>query len=372
MYTLKKQSIVSKARRGEVQTEHGVIQTPFFMTIATRGAVKTLTTEDMRQLQAQIILSNTYHLNMRPGTELLDKAGGLHSFMKWDGPILTDSGGYQVFSLAKMRKISEQGVKFKDPVSGTSYELTPERVIDIQLSIGSDIMMVLDECPALPCTKTEMEKSIALTHRWAQRAYDYRQSLIDSKKIKAGRHNLFGIVQGGVDKELRKHSLETLSSIPFDGYAIGGLAVGEPREEMYEMLDFLTPQMPENKPRYLMGVGKPEEIVHAVKQGVDMFDCVIPTRHARHGQLFVFTDRENLNGDFYEAINITNEKYENDFTVVDETYTDQFSFTYTKAYLRHLFKTNELLAYRLATLHNVRFYLELMTLIRKAIEEDRL
>lgn len=372
MYTLKKQSSKSNARRGELKTSHGVIQSPFFMTIATRGAVKTLTTEDMRQLGAQIILSNTYHLNMRPGVDLLNEIGGLHPFMQWDGPILTDSGGYQVFSLAKMRKLSEKGVKFKDPVSGTSYELTPEGVIDIQRAIGSDMMMVLDECPALPCTKEKMQTSIALTHRWAQRAYDYKERLIAEGAFAADRHRLFGIVQGGTDKELRKESLDTLAAIPFDGYAIGGLAVGEPREEMYEMLDYLTPLMPADKPRYLMGVGKPEEIVHAVKQGVDMFDCVIPTRHARHGQLFVFTDRTNLNGDFYKTINITNEQYEKDFTVVDETYTDQFSFTYTKAYLRHLFKTNELLGYRLATLHNVRFYLELMALIRKAIEEDNL
>lgn len=372
MYKKIKQSSVSKARLSELTTAHGTIQGPFFMTIATRGAVKTLTTDDMRRLEAPIILSNTYHLNLRPGVESLNELGGLHSFMRWDGPILTDSGGYQVFSLARMRKLTENGVTFKEPVSGAKIELTPERVIDIQLAIGSDIMMVLDECPALPCSKEDMEKSISLTHRWAKRAYDYRQQLIEQGICSKERNRLFGIIQGGTDLELRKQSLEVLSTIPFDGYALGGLAVGEPREEMYKVLDAIADQMPEDKPRYLMGLGKPEEIVYAVQQGIDMFDCVIPTRHARHGQLFVFKDRENLTGDFYETVNITNERFKHDLDVVDPTYTDLPEFQYSKAYLRHLFKTDEMLGYRLATMHNVRFYLELMQLIRQHIEEGKL
>lgn len=373
MYSLKQQSKTSKARRGEVRTPHGVIQTPFFMTIGTRGAVKTLTTQEVKELGAQIILSNTYHLNIRPGTDILNKAGGLHKFMKWDGPILTDSGGYQVFSLAKMRKLSEEGVTFKDNVSGAKHELTPKKVIDIQLAIGSDMMMVLDECPALPCTREDMKTSIDLTHRWAKRAYDYREKLITEGAIKREDHRLFGIVQGGTYEDMRKESVEALSQIPFDGYAIGGLAVGEPREEMYMILEAITPLMPEDKPRYLMGVGKPEEIVTAVKNGVDMFDCVIPTRHARHAQLFVFKNRGDLNSDeFYETINITNEKFEADFEPLDKNCSCYTCQNHTRAYLRHLFKTNELLGMRLATLHNVRFYLELMSIIRLHIEEGKL
>lgn len=350
------------------------------MPIATRGAVKTLTTAEMSELGAQIILSNTYHLNIRPGVELLDKAGGLHNFMNWTGPILTDSGGYQVFSLAKMRKISDEGVKFKDEVEGKTHLLTPENVIDIQLAIGSDIMMVLDECPALPCTREDMQKSLDLTHAWAKRAFDYRQSLIAHGSIEFGRHQLFGIVQGGTFEDMREQSASALKEIDFDGYAIGGLAVGEEREDMYKILEAVTPLLPEDKPRYLMGVGKPEEIVFAVKQGVDMFDCVIPTRHARHGQVFVFTNRSNVGADvpagsaadWYQTINLTNANLAEDFSPLDPDCTCFTCRNHTKAYLRHLFATNEMLGYRLASLHNVRFYLELMSLIRKAIEAGEL
>jgi queuine tRNA-ribosyltransferase len=371
MYTLKKSSEISRARRGELTTAHGVIQTPFFMTIATRGAVKTLTTADVKDLGAQIILSNTYHLNLRPGTDLLKKAGGLHDFMKWDGPILTDSGGYQVFSLAGMRKISEEGVSFKDEISGSKHMLTPEIVIDIQLAIGSDIMMVLDECPALPAEKKTIKESLDLTHRWAKRAVDYRAKLIKDKQINRERHQLFGIVQGGTYQDLRRESAQYLSSLELDGYALGGLAVGEPREDMYKILEAVTPDLPKEKPRYLMGVGKPEEIVYAVKQGIDMFDCVIPTRHARHGQVFVFQKRENLEGDFCETINLTNESLTEDFAPLDSGCTCFTCQNHTRSYLRHLFKTNEMLGYRLATLHNVRFYLELMQRIRELIESGK-
>ena len=372
MFELKQISKKSAARRGELVTEHGIIQTPFFMTIATRGAVKTLTTEEVKTLGAQIILSNTYHLNIRPGPALLEKVGGLHSFMNWQGPILTDSGGYQVFSLAKMRKVTKDGVTFKDELSGDKHFLTPEKVVDIQRSIGSDIMMVLDECPAWPCSEPEMEKSIALTTAWAKRAYDHRQKLIEEGQIKAGRHKLFGIVQGGTYLDLRKKSAEQLLDIQFDGYAIGGLAVGEPRDSMYEVLQEVTPILPVDKPRYLMGVGKPNEIVRAVKYGVDMFDCVIPTRHARHGQVFVFKNREDLESDFFETINLTNESLTEDFEPLDKNCSCFTCQNHSKAYLRHLFKTNEILGFRLATLHNVKFYLELMSLLRQYIEEGRI
>lgn len=373
MFTLDKTSTLSRARRGAIQTAHGVIQTPFFMPIATRGAIKTITAAEAGELGAQIILSNTYHLNLRPGVELLKKSGGLHGLMNWQGPILTDSGGYQVFSLAAMRSLSEEGVIFKDPSDGAMHSLTPEKVIDIQKAIGSDIMMALDECPAWPSTPEAMQTSVDLTSRWAKRAYDYRQQQIEAGSIASGRHHLFAIVQGGTFLDLRRRSLSALSTIPFDGYALGGLAVGEPREEMYRILDEIAPLMPTDKPRYLMGVGKPQEIVQAVKFGIDMFDCVIPTRHARHGQVFVFKDRTKLEGDtFFEALNLGGERFTSDFKPLDEDCTCSTCKNHTRAYIRHLFKTNEILGMRLATVHNVRFYLELMEIIRKQVEEGTL
>lgn len=373
MFNLQSISKVSRARRGTLQTAHGVIQTPFFMPIATRGAIKTIAASEAGELGAQIILSNTYHLNLRPGVELLKQSGGLHGLMNWQGPILTDSGGYQVFSLAAMRTLSEEGVIFKDPIDGATHTLTPEKVIDIQKAIGSDIMMALDECPAWPSTHEAMLTSVDLTSRWAKRAFDYRQKQIEAGEIASGRHHLFAIVQGGTFLDLRKRSLEALSAVPFDGYALGGLAVGEPREEMYRILDEIAPFMPENKPRYLMGVGKPQEIVQAVKYGIDMFDCVIPTRHARHGQVFVFKNREKLEGDsFFEALNLGGEKFTADFKPLDSECHCYTCKNHTRAYMRHLFKTNEILGMRLATIHNVRFYLELTEIVRKQIEEGKL
>lgn len=373
MYKLKQSSKLSKARRGQLETAHGVVQTPCFMTIGTRGAVKTLTTHEVKEAGAEIILSNTYHLNLRPGVELLKKTGGLHGLMNWSGPILTDSGGYQVFSLATLRKLTEEGVTFKEDASGDMHTLTPENVIDIQLAIGSDIMMVLDECPAHDMPREQLIESIDRTSRWAKRAFDYRQKLIDAGQTTVERNRLFAIVQGGTDEELRKHSLAGLSAVPFDGYALGGLAVGEPREEMYRVLETITPLLPDGKPRYLMGVGKPEEIVKAVREGVDMFDCVIPTRHARHGQAFVFKNRANLAKEgFYETMNLTNERFTEDLTPLDKDCSCYTCKHHTRAYVRHLFKTDEMLAYRLATIHNVRFYIELMELIRKQIEDRKL
>lgn len=369
LYTLKQTSSVSAARRGVLSLPHGDVQTPCFMTIATRGAVKTMSAADVRDVGAEIILSNTYHLAARPGTDVLRAAGGLHGLMNWQGPILTDSGGYQVFSLAANRKLTEEGATFKDELSGETRTLTPESVIDIQTAIGSDIMMVLDECPAHDMPREQLIASIDRTTRWAKRAYDYRAKLIEAGKIKDGRHSLFAIVQGGVDEDLRKHSLAGLVQTPFDGFAVGGLAVGEPREDMYRVLEAITPLLPADKPRYLMGVGKPQEIVQAVRSGIDMFDCVIPTRHARHGQVFVFRNRQNLLADdFYQTMNLGNEQYLTDLQPIDKDCTCSTCKQHTRAYLRHLFKTNEILGMRLATIHNVRFYVELMERIRMGIE----
>ncbi len=373
IYTLQQQSNVSRARRGVLTLPHGQVQTPAFMTIATRGAVKTLSSSDVRALGAEIILSNTYHLAARPGTDLLRAAGGLHGLMGWTGPILTDSGGYQVFSLAANRKLTEDGAEFKDELSGATRSLTPESVIDIQTAIGSDIMMVLDECPAHDMPREQLIASIDRTSRWAKRAFEYRAKLIDAGTIAAGRHSLFAIVQGGTDEELRKHSLEGLVGTAFDGFAMGGLAVGEPREDMYRVLEAITPLLPADKPRYLMGVGKPQEIVQAVRSGIDMFDCVIPTRHARHGQVFMFKNRENLlDDDFYQTMNLGGEKYTGDLGPIDPNCSCQTCKEHSRAYIRHLFKTNEILGMRLATIHNVRFYVELMELIRKGIEAGEL
>lgn len=370
MLRLIKKSKISKARVGKLNTLHGVIQTPFFMPIATRAAVKNLTPQDLKELGAEIILSNTYHLLLRPGMDIIKKIGGLHKFMAWDGPILTDSGGYQVFSLANLRKIKEEGVEFKSEVDGAKILLTPEKVIEIQRILGSDIMMVLDECPPWPCHKKYAMKSLELTTRWAKRSKDFLQKIMKSKKQKNKKTNLiFGIVQGSTYKDLRLESVKKLIEIGFDGYAVGGLAVGEPREKMYQTLDYLVPSLPENKPHYLMGVGKPEEIVEAVKRGIDMFDCVIPTRNARHGLLYVFGNKKiNFNRkSFYQTIRITNEQYKNDKLPLDSHCNCYTCQNYSRAYLRHLFMTKERLGLRLASLHNLAFYLDLMKKIREQI-----
>lgn len=373
IYELKQSSTISRARRGVLHLPHGDVQTPCFMTIATRGAVKTLTGDDVKALGAEIILSNTYHLNARPGVDVLRAAGGLHGLMQWQGPILTDSGGYQVFSLAKFRKLTEEGVTFKDELDGSTRSLTPESVIDIQVAIGSDIMMVLDECPAHDMPREQLIASIDRTTRWAERAFAHRAALVESGAIQTGRHSLFAIVQGGTDEVLRKHSLDALAKTDFDGFALGGLAVGEPREDMYRVLRAVTPLLPADKPRYLMGVGKPQEIVEAVRNGVDMFDCVIPTRHARHAQVFVFNNRENLLADdFYATMNVTNEQYTSDMKPIDADCSCDTCKKYSRAYVRHLFKTNEILGLRLATVHNVRFYQELMERVRAGIEQGLL
>lgn len=361
MFTLLKQSQKSRARQGRLKTAHGEIATPFFMPIATKGAVKNLTTQEITELGAEIILSNTYHLYLQPGLKTLKKIGGLHRFMNWPKPILTDSGGFQVFSLTKMRKIKEGGVEFQSHIDGSRHFLTPEKVLAIEKTIGSDIAMILDICPNSKASRKEIEQAVAITTRWAQIAKKEIVKRRDKKQL------FFGIIQGGIEKDLRLQSLKDLVSLNFDGYAIGGLAVGETNAEMYQVLDYLPALMPPDKPRYLMGVGTPENIVEAVKRGVDMFDCVIPTREARHGRLYL-RKKSGFNKGFYETINIANAKFKDDLTPINQSDLKQYS----RAYLHHLFKTNEALGMRLATLNNVGFYLQLMADLRQAIKQQKI
>lgn len=393
---------MSCVRNKKIKTPHGVLTTPFFMPIATKGAVKNLAKEELAALGTQIVLGNTYHLWLRPGTDIVKKAGGLHRFMNWSGPILTDSGGFQVFSLGERAtkniknergkssvKLTEKGVEFKDPLDGKKYFLTPEDSIQIQFDLGSDILMCLDECPGFPVNREYAQKSMELTSRWAKRCQGYFESQISNVKSPAGQHPklramadrqnrnpklktvrplLFGIVQGSVFKDLRQESAKQITSLGFDGYAIGGVAVGEPRQYFWEVLRWVLPLLPEDKPRYLMGLGKPEEIVKAVELGVDMFDCVIPTREARHGRLYKFKNQRakfKISGKFYETLQITNEKFKKDFQPPDKNCDCYTCQNYSRAYLRHLFVTQEPLALRLATIHNLRFYLKLMEELKR-------
>jgi len=373
------------SRVGKIKTKNGEINTPFFMPIATKGAVKNILPQELKEIGAEITLGNTYHLWLRPGDELIAKAGDLHHFMNWHGPILTDSGGFQVFSLGARAKknfgkngvkLTEEGVYFTDPVNGQEHFMSPEKSIEIQLNLGSDIIMVLDECPPYPSTYEYTKKSLELTTRWAERCFKYFHEYINKNagKYKNGRPLLFCIVQGSTYEDLRKESAEQLTQLNFsalggpaggwDGYAIGGVAVGEPREKMYEILEWVVPILPEDKPRYLMGLGKPEEIVAAVKAGVDMFDCVIPTREGRHGRLFIRKNGDLSKSDFYETININNEKFKEDFSPIDAQCDCMLCKNYTKAYLRYLFSVKELLALRLAAIHNLKFYLDLMNKLK--------
>ncbi len=374
MFKVLKKSKTSKARLTTLKTPHGEIRGPFFMPIATRGAVKNLTTDELQNLGAQIILANTYHLLLTAGEKLIKKAGGLQQFMNWPGPILTDSGGFQVFSLSNLRKITEKGVTFADPKSGRKYLLTPEISIQIQKDLGVDIAMAFDDVIGYPASKKKVEESMLRTARWAKRCQTaHRQPLtanrIGKQSAASGQQLLFGIIQGGIYKDLRLQSVKEITALDFDGYAVGGVAVGEPREKMKEILGWVIPSLPENKPRYLMGLGKPEEIVQAVKQGIDMFDCVIPTREARHGRLYLVNGNWNLGREnFYKTININNAKFAKDLSPINQTNLKQYS----KAYLHHLFRTNEPLGMRLATLNNLGFYLGLMAEIRKAIRAGKL
>ena len=369
------------ARRGQLETPHGTLETPFFMPIATRGAVKTLSSFDMERLGTPILLSNTYHLWLRPGLEVMKTFGGLHKFMDWPGVILTDSGGFQVFSLAGLRKLTEEGVQFQSHIDGAKLMLTPELCMEIQRTIGSDICMVLDVCTKLPAEPEELEKALALTTRWAKRSKDAFEATREGS-INPGA-KLFGIVQGGTDIMLRQQSARELVEIGFDGYAIGGLSVGEPFEDACRVLDALHEILPKDKPRYFMGGAQPHEIVAYVQRGIDMFDCVLPTRNARHGQLYRFVHDDLTKPDFYETVQITNEKWKmSQEPLVPPVIPakagihpvgsiDAELSRYTMGYLRHLFTVDEMLGYRLATMVNVRFYLELMARIRKAIDERR-
>jgi queuine tRNA-ribosyltransferase len=347
----------SKARAGVLHTAHGEIQTPIFMPVGTVGSVKAVSQPDLKkEIKAQIILGNTYHLYLRPGTDLLEQAGGLHQFINWQGPILTDSGGYQVYSLSNNRKIKEEGVVFKSHIDGSKHTFTPENVMDIQRSIGADIVMAFDECPPYPCDKKYASDSLNITHKWLDRCFNQWNNT-DPKY--GYQQALFPIVQGSVYSDLRAKSAEYIANKNAYGNAIGGLSVGEPHEVMYEMTELVCNILPKDKPRYLMGVGTPANILECIGLGVDMFDCVMPTRNARNGMLFTW------NG----TMNMRNKKWENDFSPLDENGTSYVDSFYTKAYVRHLFVANEILALQIASIHNLAFYLELVRVAREKIIE---
>jgi queuine tRNA-ribosyltransferase len=338
------------ARRGRLTTPHGVVETPVFMPVGTQGTVKSLSPDDVREAGAQILLGNTYHLLLRPGPDLVRELGGLHRFMAWDGPILTDSGGFQVFSLAKLRKLTEDGVEFRSPVDGTTQFLSPERAVEIQCALGSDIMHPLDECLAYPATREQTERSLALTLRWA------RRSLV-AHRADAGAQALFGIVQGGSYPDLRARAVAETVALGFAGYAIGGMAVGEPKPMMRDLTEAVARALPADQPRYLMGVGKPEDLVESVARGVDMFDCVLPTRNARNGQCFTPDG----------PLTLKQARFTRDPAPLQEDCPCYACRRFSRAYLRHLFMADELLVYRLLSLHNLHFFLGLMTAMRAAI-----
>lgn len=353
-YELIKTCKQTGARLGRLHTPHGVIETPIFMPVGTQATVKAMTPEELKDIGSQIILSNTYHLYMRPGYDLIERAGGLHKFMNWDKPILTDSGGFQVFSLGPLRKIKEEGVEFRSHLDGSKHFLSPEKATEIQNALGSDIIMAFDECAPYPADRQYVKNSLERTTRWLERckaAHKYPE-----------RQALFGIVQGGMYKELREQSAREITAIDLPGYAIGGLSVGEPKEMMYEVLDYTVPLLPEDKPRYLMGVGSPDDLLEGVLRGIDMFDCVLPTRIARNGTAMTSQGK----------VVVRNASYAEDFSSLDPECDCYTCRNYTKAYLRHLIKCNEILGARLLTIHNLHFLLKLMENVREAIREDRL
>ncbi|MEC8175657.1 MAG: tRNA guanosine(34) transglycosylase Tgt [Bacteroidota bacterium] len=358
-FSILKKDIDTEARIGKISTHHGEFETPIFMPVATSAAIKGIHNKDLKEsISPDVILSNTYHLYLRPGKEIIENAGGLHQFMKWDKSILTDSGGYQVYSLSNNRKINYDGVKFKSHIDGSYHFFTPEKSIDIQRSIGADIIMAFDECTPFPCEKIYARKSMELTHNWLDRCIK-RFNSTKSKYL----HNqvLFPIVQGGMYKDLRKISAEHISSMDFDGNAIGGLSVGEPHDIMYEISEIVCEILPERKPRYLMGVGTPLNIIENISLGIDMFDCVMPTRNARNGMLFTSEG----------TINIKNKKWENDHSAIDlngNTFVDNL---YSKAYLRHLFSINENLGKQIATIHNLGFYKWIIETTKNKIREGK-
>ncbi len=352
-FSLTTTSTDTAGRLGRIATSHGEVTTPVFMPVGTQATVKTLSPQDLRDIGAEIILSNTYHLFLRPGHELIREFGGLHGFMNWDRPVLTDSGGFQVFSLADLRKVTDEGVTFQSHIDGgAKHFITPEHAVGIQEALGADIIMAFDECIPYPATKDYAQESLERTHRWARRCRDAKKDTGQA---------LFGIVQGGMYPDLRKLSAETLVDIGFEGYAIGGLSVGETKPLMYEMIEATVPHLPADLPRYLMGVGTPEDLVEGVERGIDMFDCVMPTRNARNGTFFTS----------FGKTAIRNSRYERDNGPLDPECGCYTCRTFSRAYLRHLFNAGEVLALRLGTIHNLSFYLDLMKKIRKSIEEGR-
>ena len=342
------------ARRGVIHTPHGDIQTPVFMPVGTQATVKSMTPEELKEVNAQIILSNTYHLFLRPGHELVKEAGGLHNFMHWDRPILTDSGGFQVFSLGKLRKITEEGVEFQSHLDGSKKFLSPEKAMEVENALGSDIMMAFDECCPYPSTYEYTKKSMERTTRWAKRCKEAHKRPEDQ--------GLFGIIQGGFYEDLRKKSAEDLIELDFPGYAIGGISVGEPKEKFIEILQYTAPLMPKDKPRYLMGVGTPDYLIEAAIAGIDMCDCVLPTRIARHGTALTS----------HGKLVVRNATYEHDFTTLDPECDCYACKNYTRAYIRHLIKANEILGIRLLSIHNIKFLTNLMDKVRIEIENDNL
>ncbi|PJK17495.1 tRNA guanosine(34) transglycosylase Tgt [Chryseomicrobium excrementi] len=353
-YELLKKDKQTGARLGIVHTPHGSFETPTFMPVGTQATVKTMSPEEIKGMDAGIILSNTYHLWLRPGHEIIREAGGLHKFMNWDRAILTDSGGFQVFSLSDMRKIEEEGVHFRNHLNGDKLFLSPEKSMEVQNALGSDIMMAFDECPPYPASHEYMKASVERTSRWAERCM--------TAHTNTDKQGLFGIIQGGEYEDLRRQSAQDIISLDFPGYAIGGLSVGEPKDVMNRVLEFTTPLMPDNKPRYLMGVGSPDSLIDGAIRGVDMFDCVLPTRIARNGTMFTKKGRLVIKG----------AKFARDFGPVDETCDCYTCKNYSRAYLRHLFKADETFGLRLASTHNLHFLMNLMKEVRQAIREDRL
>ncbi len=358
MYTLKKNCSSTKARLGELITDHGRIETPIFMPVGTLATVKAVSqTQLVERIKAQIILGNTYHLYLRPGNDIIQNAGGLHQFMNWDLPILTDSGGYQIFSLADNRKLEEEGAKFKSHIDGSTHWFTPENVVETQRILGSDIMMILDECPPYPSTFEYAKESMELTHRWAKRG---RKHFLETSSRYDHKQFQFGIVQGGTYPELRKQSSEFMAELDFEGIAIGGLSVGEPIPLMYEMTDINTDVMPTDKARYLMGVGTPANLLESIARGIDMFDCVMPTRNARNGMIFT------RNG----KVNLRNAKWKNHHKPLDESFPSDLCSKYSMAYVHHLFKNDEIFGLNLASIHNLTFYLWVMEEARNHISND--
>ncbi|WZL71540.1 tRNA guanosine(34) transglycosylase Tgt [Clostridiaceae bacterium 35-E11] len=353
-FELIKECKQSGARLGLLHTPHGTIETPIFMPVGTQATVKAMTPEELKEINSQIILSNTYHLYLRPGHQLVEKAGGLHKFMNWDRPILTDSGGFQVFSLGDLRKISEEGVEFRSHIDGSKHFISPEKAIEIENALGADIIMAFDECAPYPADRNYVKNSLERTTRWAKRCKEAHK--------KPESQGLFGIVQGGMYKDLREQSVAEITALDFPGYAVGGLSVGEPKPLMYEVLEYTTPLMPKDKPRYLMGVGSPDCLIEGVLRGIDMFDCVLPTRIARNGTAMTSTGK----------VVIKNAKYIEDFEPLDSNCDCYTCRNYSRAYLRHLYKSQEILSARLVTYHNLYFLLKLMENVRKAIHEDRL